>query len=742
MKRGFSLPASLGRSSAHLKGFTLIEALLVVSVMGILGALSASLVTDTRKHVELLKLKKDVRSVNTAIKAYKSFGGSLDSAITIPQILAKLKSRADALSAEQTAGLTGNFIDLRLALEVQSPADANSSEPRALWNAAKQQFEVATRGRAGVRFVLDESLAAAVLTESRQPVMKLATRDEWIWDYVDTASPMRPYATGIPLVRRPIPLPTPLPAGTPPAISPRDLRPPLFSIAAGSYPITRFNLQLELADPNPAGVSLILYSLNSGSWRLYTGTPLNVSPSTEIGAYCASADPNWRNSEVDRNSYAASPVQLAIPLISASASAFNYAENQSVEISLNDLNDPDVSTLQYHQPDVGWKDYNGPFSVKSESYPGGLNVKARAVAIAEYYLDSGEASLQIGSAKLGRLQPPAIHLTPDTSGTGTLATVSLENPNPEGTSTIYFRLVPVPSPFGCDLIQGRAGPEEFLAYSAPFSVSEGDIPDNFAVIAYCKSMTPGFLDSGFSIAYREEFTSGLRGGHFDVDTSSFIAPLAKGSTDGHVHAFDNKYNTDVVDFFNLPDEKLHNIAADIAGPGVKFKLIVVNADLTPDARLSINTAPGTGGVPGTTYDDTPVASLPVYSLGGVPGTTKLENLAFFFESNAITGAGLIPTNTGDVRKNVPGKNGEWRNGAFTIQAVRVNDDGSDAFGTNPSLSAGDHGPAISGLLWEATVFWHWKGPSYHEAGNDYVPHDPVTVREGLEGNAEDPVCAF
>ena len=125
------------------------------------------------------------------------------------------------------------------------------------------------------------------------------------------------------------------------------------------------------------------------------------------------------------------------------------------------------------------------------------------------------------------------------------------------------------------------------------------------------------------------------------------------------------------------------------------------------------------------YDDTQLADLPVYSSRGVAGTIPLTSLSLSFDNDAIKVGGVIPTNTGDVKNNTPGLNGEWRNGALTIQAIEVNGSVKDKFATDQSLSAGGvQGVATKGLLWEATVFWHWDGVSYHQ-NPAYVPGKPV-----------------
>jgi hypothetical protein len=216
---------------------------------------------------------------------------------------------------------------------------------------------------------------------------------------------------------------------------------------------------------------------------------------------------------------------------------------------------------------------------------------------------------------------------------------------------------------------------------------------------------------------------GLDGGHIDVDTSTSIAKIGSGTTDVHVHAYDDKNNVKELDFLNLLSglKSLNGVVSD----SQRFKIIIANADLSIGARLVVNSeyseTNSTSYVMGTEWDDTALSALPVYTLGGQPGTVKLETFKLQFLKDAILSGGLLPTTTLDVKANTPGKNGEWRNGAFTIQAVKVNADGTNAFTTSTSLSNGGvQGVATSGLLWEATVFQHWDGVSYHEAGNTFV----------------------
>lgn len=213
----------------------------------------------------------------------------------------------------------------------------------------------------------------------------------------------------------------------------------------------------------------------------------------------------------------------------------------------------------------------------------------------------------------------------------------------------------------------------------------------------------------------EDDDEGLIGGHFDVDTSSFLSDWGNGSTDEHEHEYDNDQDSATIDFFDLGGGLQH--PADIIDGQQPFKLVVVNADLSVGGRLSINQAynPRSRGSWQRVdrYDDIPLADLPVWSIDGVPGTTALSALQLSFHPLVIALGGLHNTKTGCVRDNDAGALGEWRNGALTLQALAVNSDGSDAFTTDVAVSNGGvQGGATSGLLWETTVFWHWRGDCY------------------------------
>lgn len=173
---------------------------------------------------------------------------------------------------------------------------------------------------------------------------------------------------------------------------------------------------------------------------------------------------------------------------------------------------------------------------------------------------------------------------------------------------------------------------------------------------------------------------GLKGGHFDLDTSSQAYAFNAGQTDHHVHEYDDKYNVTYADYFNLLDPKFGNID-EIVAPDARFTILLTNANLSPGGVVEIN---------GQRLSVTKHVTGSVYTLSGATDV-KLSSLKIGFTPDALMNGGLIGTETGCVVKNEPGKLGEYRNGALTIQALEV---GSQK------------------LLWESTIFWHWDNGCY------------------------------
>jgi len=436
----------------------------------------------------------------------------------------------------------------------------------------------------------------------------------------------------------------------------------------------------------------------------------------------------FSNSRLSQEQYKATPLKLEPPLIGSTRLSFLPIGGEEAEVSLKNPNDPSLSSLEYRINGTGWGAYAVPFTITMTSFPAGAAVEARAVGASKYFLTSDIALLSVG-APPQQLDPPLIDFSheafsDDKNDPVSQITAVLNNPNPSQTSAIQYKILPLP---------GKSGnATDYQDYSGSFVVPRFLYLDGFSVVAYAKSVAPNYEDSVESRRLASA-VPGVLGGHLDLDTSDFLSSIGSGSTSAHTHDITGKYGLTSINFFAIPDSDQLEINEAITNQNQRFKLSVLNADLSPGMKLVMTHE--VDGVAHQTemavdeYDNIPLESLPALSLGNKKGIPILTSLRLQFNKDLIYEAAVVPTNTGDVKGNVPGKNGEWRNGSLTLQAIAVNMDGSDAFSTDPSRSAGSHGAATSGLLWEASLFWHWEGDSYHESGNGYVPGDYSTVQK-------------
>ena len=221
-----------------------------------------------------------------------------------------------------------------------------------------------------------------------------------------------------------------------------------------------------------------------------------------------------------------------------------------------------------------------------------------------------------------------------------------------------------------------------------------------------------------------------------------------------------------------------------------FKMVGINADINTAGFFTINTDfddldPATY-IPVFLWDDTPFEDLPAFTLGDPSDTinwnpgmdpsvrssvTQLTNFSMGFKKDSIYRGegGILPTNTGDLKSNVPGQYGEWRNGALTVQVVEIDpmDLSSDCTfeptWSNASISGvpgsrSPQGPVSNcatgnGVLFEGTLFWHWGdgeqekcanigSPSYHEADwpEEYDAYFATDCFTGPPANDPDSTC--
>lgn len=297
-----------------------------ISAVTAIGFITTSNVRDNTVN---MKLQHDVAAINQAITVYRANHGIV-SDLTAPQaVLDRLKTRMKGDAAKQMVGLKKELVDKRLAAVMQTSAEEATSEPRALWDASAGQFTIATSGAGGIReFNLNEALALNDYgTHERSSTFAYAKDKNWIWDSANKTasdregpSSLHPSNGGL------------LPGKPVPPANAKLLAGPIFSIITGTYPLGEYPLSLSLTNPNPDGVSNILYSINDGDWHTYTA-PLEVDPARKVSAMVGSLDPDrWIDSDKKSEEYSTTQLAPELDLI-FDKDAYTYADLGGAMIS-------------------------------------------------------------------------------------------------------------------------------------------------------------------------------------------------------------------------------------------------------------------------------------------------------------------------------------------------------------------------------------------------------------------------
>lgn len=325
--------------------FTLIEVLLVISVISIIGSATYYTVATSQESARERKLEADVASLNSAAQIYLANGGNLPSDLSADEVITKLKTRADAASGAKAIGLKGSSIDSRIQSVWQSPSEAGEDQLRASWNGASRRFVLSREGSSGIkRFELNAALAGeAPATETRENTLAAGTETQWVWDYNENAdataslgnAPTTGTGSGY----------------TPPTGSTKStLAAPTFSHQGGSVPLIQFNIGVTLTNPNAPGTSQIFYS-TGGAYTLYKGGALTAEPNTVISAYAASVDPDhWEDSSIAAKTYNPVPVALSISLnLAQSSLTYQQAGGQMTNQALSTPTPATVNLLSTSQ---------------------------------------------------------------------------------------------------------------------------------------------------------------------------------------------------------------------------------------------------------------------------------------------------------------------------------------------------------------------------------------------------------
>lgn len=278
MRRG--IYEQIGRSR-FLRGFTLLEVLVIVGVMSVVASIGYVAYSEVRENVREMKLINDVSVLNAAVIAYRASGGTLSTQTDAESVLFKLKQSPPERDQKTLVGATtGSLIDRRIVMVRAEKFGTSSSRLRAFWDKNAQMFKITSKPADGqiARFVLDEDSDKIPygVDESRSSVYSYSEQTHWIWDYTEAAanSPLGP--TVIP-VGNPVnsnPPGTPVSPGNPPASDPPPAAPP------GSTGSSAGGIALNLGAGSTTAkgglaVNLLSDEVSSNSGQLSVGV-LNV----------------------------------------------------------------------------------------------------------------------------------------------------------------------------------------------------------------------------------------------------------------------------------------------------------------------------------------------------------------------------------------------------------------------------------------------------------------------------------
>lgn len=272
-------------------GFSLVEVLVVIAVIGIMAGVTIPVITGAPEAAKKEKLEQDVVVVNNAIDAYLASGGD-PAGLTPSGVLTALHSRVTGGMAAEMMGPQGPFLAPTVTT---NPTDFSwsavfTTEPR-------PRFAVVQRTE-GVIFGTGPASDIGGVVERAEE-----ERTSWLWSYAEATPPPFDSPTSVPTTASD----SARTFGA--ALTPLS-RP---SFSGGTFPLSAFAagaVILNLSNPNPPDSSRIFYSLEAagGSFSPYDSS-VTLSAPANIAAVAVSLDPSrYSNSGMVTNRFIGQPV--------------------------------------------------------------------------------------------------------------------------------------------------------------------------------------------------------------------------------------------------------------------------------------------------------------------------------------------------------------------------------------------------------------------------------------------------
>jgi len=486
----------MSRAKASTSGFSLVEALVVIAVIGLVATVVVPSIQEGPDAAKKAKLEQDVVIVNNAIDAYLAAGGA-QGALNAGVVVEALKQRVLGGPTAEMTGPLGPFLDPRV---ITSPTDFD-------WSA---RFETSPRPR----FVVEKSRNGIMFGRGLpSPIGGPSTsaNPSWLWSY-------SPVAAG--QVAKPVFEPGTLDSGTILGTTNTvlaGLAAPVISPSSQTLELGGFPLPVSITNPNPPGSSIVYYKIDSASYVLWVGSPFNVDPGSTVTAAAVSIDPSrYYNSPASTATFQVTPFTLQVNV--SAPSTVTYAQaggvmlNQSAQavseatISLgvsvpppyissanfqvrytSDGSDPRTSSTASVAPN-----FSGAFppvsfglGLSSWGANGSLTVRAAAVSLRpDWFTSSAVVSATVSPQRVS-LDPPIV--SPTNQVVTFSVTVVMSNPATGPSSGMSIRYT-----------TNNTAPTAAngFTYSSPFSLSSLGVNEQKPVRA--STVVTGSLTNWFN----------------------------------------------------------------------------------------------------------------------------------------------------------------------------------------------------------------------------------------------------
>ncbi len=297
--------------------FTLVEALVVVAVLGLVASVVIPRIQEGPDAAKLAKLQQDVAIVNNAIDAYSAAGGA-QGALNAGNVIEALKQRVQGGVTQEMTGALGPFLD-----------------PRTVTNATDFGWSARFVASPRPRFVTERSSNGIVFSRGLpSPVggPVASGPPSWLWSY----SPGTPGQVSAP-VFQPGTIDAATTLGTTNTVL-AGLNCPLVVPAGGELSLGDFPKLVQIDNSvNPSGSSIAYYRIgtlespDSGSWILSVGSPFNVNPGSVVTAVAVSIDPSrYFNSPGCSEIYDIDPFELGVTVSAPTGVTYAQAGGQMV----------------------------------------------------------------------------------------------------------------------------------------------------------------------------------------------------------------------------------------------------------------------------------------------------------------------------------------------------------------------------------------------------------------------------